>query len=359
MVFVTRLMRSELPPLAKARVSGKIVHALFARARDIGLDLDELTAAAGLPGAARDQVGAVSVQSFLALLEAGASLSNDPLFGLHFGQELRVTDVPGYGLALCVCRTLGDALQLVVRFECLVHDLGRTEISEKDGVVHYRWRTPWLDLQGGRHLIEFAAAGLCAHVNWIAGRQVTAIEIASPCPPAPGVAAAEYEMVFCSPVRFGAEDAGIRFSAKLLDEPIPNADIGFFSTLTHLAEKWLLDKSRQDETSTIVPLAREKVKAGFLNGGASLSQIAAALKLSERSLQRRLSQAEVSFSELVDETRRELVLAYIRDDEMRIADIAARLGFADQSSFNHKFRAWFGTTPKIMRENLKSGRAAP
>ena len=102
---------------------------------------------------------------------------------------------------------------------------------------------------------------------------------------------------------------------------------------------------------TVVPRVRAEIRARLHDGDASLSKIAHALNLSERSLQRRLSAVGLSFTELVDDARRERVCDYLRDDSLSIGDIASRLGFDDQSSFNHKFHVWFGATPKSMREN--------
>ncbi len=323
-------------------------------ARELGVDQDELWNVAGVARSDRRYSAGVSVQSFLALLEAGAHLSNDPLFGLHLGQRLRIADIPGYGLALCACRTYGVVLRLALRFECLAHDLGRTELTVSDGIAQISMRSPWLDLPGGRHVIEFAAASVRAQTNWIAGVELPLIEIASPFPPAPGVSLDAYEKAFGMPVIFGAKNGGVKFSADLLDERVPNADTGFFATLTDWAEQRLQTRKRKAEASTVIPRARGEIRARLRRGDANLSQVAKALNLSDRSLQRRLSDAGRSFTELVDDTRRELVYDYLRDDTLPLSEIASLLGFDDQSNFNHKFHLWFGSTPKSVRESLKN-----
>ena len=240
-------MPAELPPLAKARVSAGFAAPIFSMARDVGIDLPALRRAAGLPFPEREHSGGVSVEAFLALLEAGARLSDDPLFGLHLGQRVRVADIPFYGLALCACRTFGGALRLVLRFESLVHDLGRSELLVRDGVAHWRLRSPWLDMPGARHLVEFAAASSRAHADFIAQRDLQIIELSSPLPPAPGVSMAEYEKILGRPVRFEAEEAAVKFPAELLDAPIPHADTGFFAALTQWAEGRLMDKKLEAE----------------------------------------------------------------------------------------------------------------
>ena len=49
--------------------------------------------------------------------------------------------------------------------------------------------------------------------------------------------------------------------------------------------------------------------------------------------------------ELLQNTRLELAQNYIEDSQLNVNEIAYLLGFADQSSFQHAFRRWAGTTP--------------
>ena len=72
--------------------------------------------------------------------------------------------------------------------------------------------------------------------------------------------------------------------------------------------------------------------------------------LTPRTLQRRLAEGQVGFSDLLDEVRRELVQRYLRDEKISLVEVAFLLGFSEQSTFNHAFRAWFETTPKAWRE---------
>ncbi|MBC2713844.1 MAG: helix-turn-helix domain-containing protein [Desulfobacteraceae bacterium] len=51
--------------------------------------------------------------------------------------------------------------------------------------------------------------------------------------------------------------------------------------------------------------------------------------------------------------RKETALAYLKDPEISICDIALLLGFSEQSAFNHAFKRWTGTTPgKYKKEGL-------
>ncbi|HMM77231.1 MAG TPA: helix-turn-helix transcriptional regulator [Gammaproteobacteria bacterium] len=84
----------------------------------------------------------------------------------------------------------------------------------------------------------------------------------------------------------------------------------------------------------------------------SLSRLAASLRLSERSLQRRLTAAGTSFSELLREVRLELSRRLMRRERMPLEEIAWRLGFEDPIAFSHAFKEWTGQAPRDYRRAL-------
>ena len=64
-----------------------------------------------------------------------------------------------------------------------------------------------------------------------------------------------------------------------------------------------------------------------------------------RSLQRRLADQGMTFQGLLDETRRHLAEAYLRDERLDLAEIALLLGYSEQSAFTRAFRTWTGLPP--------------
>jgi len=72
--------------------------------------------------------------------------------------------------------------------------------------------------------------------------------------------------------------------------------------------------------------------------------------VSLRSLQRRLRDEETSYSQLLDETRRELAMQYIRRSRMSINEITYLLGFSEPSNFSRAFKRWTGHSPTEHRQ---------
>jgi AraC-like DNA-binding protein len=68
-----------------------------------------------------------------------------------------------------------------------------------------------------------------------------------------------------------------------------------------------------------------------------------------RTLQRRLRDSGLSYSELVEQTRRELACRLLDKPGAKAADVARALGYTDPSSFSRAFRRWTGMSPRAYR----------
>jgi AraC-like DNA-binding protein len=72
--------------------------------------------------------------------------------------------------------------------------------------------------------------------------------------------------------------------------------------------------------------------------------------LTPRQLQKRLAEQGLSFTELVEEVRRERALRLLRDTDRSIGDIAQDCGYTEVSPFHRAVRRWTGLTPLQVRQ---------
>ena len=68
-----------------------------------------------------------------------------------------------------------------------------------------------------------------------------------------------------------------------------------------------------------------------------------------RTLQRRLCEHQVDFKRLVEDTRQQLAVTYLRDPRHTLSEIAYLLGYSEVSAFNRAFKRWTGATPSSYR----------
>ena len=100
---------------------------------------------------------------------------------------------------------------------------------------------------------------------------------------------------------------------------------------------------------TLSARVRQALVDGLPGGQVTADQIARALAVSKRSLQRRLSEEGASFKDILEDTRRAMALNYLQNSDMSVHEIALLLGFRDPSSFFRAFRGWTGRTPQAVR----------
>lgn len=101
---------------------------------------------------------------------------------------------------------------------------------------------------------------------------------------------------------------------------------------------------------------RERVERR-LSRDASLERIAQDLRISARTLQRKLGELGASFQELLDEVRSVRAQRYLRETDRPVDEIAARLGYGDTANFRRAFRRWMGVPPADFRAQERAGHA--
>lgn len=345
-----------IPPLAQARVVGPYAQTAIDTAAERGLSPARLAVTLGLPPESlAPATENLPVERYIRLLEVAAEACGDPLFGLHVGERTRLSTFAVYGLVLCSCRSFRAATEQTRRFEGLAHDLGRSRIEEHGAIAHYVWESPWLTTLPSRHLPESVMAGILSFANWLAHTRVPVIDVAfAHAAPDPALMPA-YEQFFGAPVRFDAPQNCARFPAEILDWPVPNADTSLFPVLARHAEQLLAAREREARQPEIINAVREKIVALLAHDSARLGDVADALGSTPRTLQRKLAEAGTSYQTVLDATRRELAEQYLREPGMTMTEVAFLLGYREQSSFNHAFRDWYGTTPAAWRERARRG----
>ena len=85
----------------------------------------------------------------------------------------------------------------------------------------------------------------------------------------------------------------------------------------------------------------------------SNAQAACELGMGVRTLARNLSKEGTTFIEVVRRLRRQLALAYLKNDRMQVSQIAWLLGYDETSSFSNACKKWFGKSPRELRCTLK------
>ncbi|MCP4822157.1 MAG: helix-turn-helix transcriptional regulator [Shimia sp.] len=84
-------------------------------------------------------------------------------------------------------------------------------------------------------------------------------------------------------------------------------------------------------------------------GQASVDAVCGRLLTSRRSLQRHLSAEGETFQKVLDDTRSDLSMHYLRRGDMSVEEISYLLAYRDPNSFYRAFHGWTGMTPSQAR----------
>ena len=162
------------------------------------------------------------VSDYLALLQQALAHAG-PGFGWRLGQSVKPTTYGVNGILLLACPTLGDALQQVLRFESLVHDLGRSSFTQQGDTVEYAWRNDWASHPAADALAESVFAGIQTCAQWLVGQPIAGFELEFMHRRDEATAQA-ITQASGAQVRWGCAAHRVLFPAALLDLPIPQAN---------------------------------------------------------------------------------------------------------------------------------------
>jgi AraC-like DNA-binding protein len=168
------------------------------------------------------------------------------------------------------------------------------------------------------------------------------------CRPEPSDTA-PYTNRFQAPVSFGADRDRLCFTAAEWASPIADAD----ATLARILEEHalILASRLPSESSGFAATVQNSIMAA-LPEGAEEEDVARALHMSRRTLQRKLAQEGTSYRAVLDMVRRGLAESYLADSAVSIPEVAFMLGFSEQSSFHRAFQRWTGSPPGRWRRAL-------
>jgi AraC-like DNA-binding protein len=322
-----------------------LVPALFRFVRARGVDPTPLAARFGFAAdiESRDEaaIGATAAGELLGTI---AESFGEPHLALHLPQELPHKRYGHAELAARASPTVRGALTVLARYGSLIFPQLDCALEEKDDVASWSTRIRGQPRGVGRQAHEYVLSYVIDQI-----RRETDVPIAPKSVwfvhARPPDLTALHRYFGTRDVSFGAENSGFSLDRAVLDLPLRAGDDRLLVTAEELADAALRAQPRIGQLSTVVAT---RVRA-LLPGDVSIDVIAKALHMSARTLQRRLDEEGVRFSELVDNAREAEARAAIEDHSLSLAEISYRLGFADLATFSRAFKRWTGQPPGAWR----------
>ena len=317
------------------RVSGTLPRTL----QELGLSPDTVLRQAALPmGLFNQDKILASTEEFFALYRGIAESSSDPGFGLKLGTEERVERYDPIKLAALSARSFRDAVERLSRYKQLTcPEEIRIVKKGNESAVQFVWllaheEEPPL-------LVDVCFAWIVGIGHRGTGRPLNPKRVELQRPPAHREM---YESHFRCPVKFKSNQNALVFSNADMELPFVtyNSDL-----LAIVAPQLEAELAQQLAEKTFTEQAKGILKQLLAGQRPGIQDLARELHLSNRTLQRRLTEQGISFQRLLEEARRELAHHYLLHSSRELNETAYLLGYEDANSFFRAFHQWEGTSP--------------
>src|SRR5262249_34795998 len=288
----------------------------------------------------------IPINKIDAMLSVAIPLIRDPAFGLQAARCWHPAYLGVLGHAWLSSDALRTGLERLARYSHLVGDRGATKIEKTRGGVKISFSANRGDpavVPVAAVFVDIVLALLLDMCRMNAGAALRPVA-ASLRRRAPAQSEA-YERFFGCPVRFGAGEDAFVLSAQDADRPLPSSN----RQLAAVFDRMLTEELARLDRSDVVTRCRAEVLEHIESGEMKEHDMAKRLHMSRRTLQRKLADADTTYLQLVDDTRKDLALRYIEDAARSITDIAFTLGFSQQSAFTRAFKRRTGVNPTEYR----------
>lgn len=320
----------------------KVPPGFWAGLRQLGIQVHDVARKAQLPLTVITGAVVTNAQ-YLAIWQAYSDLMGDTAEGIiKLVTVFETAQYPPTVLATYHARDYRDALNRMARYKqlCPPESLRIIEDGENCTI-----ELEWLDTEqsGPPLLVGITLACLLELGRRGTGQPLTAqlVEFTHSMGDVQAL-----ESYFGCRIRVGAECNRLTLHRKDLDRPFVSYNEELLEILTPV-----LDQSLDEQQLSRSNTERVKwiMKRSLTGGRPDIQAVSKEMGMSDRTLQRRLTDENTNFKQLLAQARHEQAREYLADPSLDIKEVAFLIGYEDQNSFYRAFRLWEGDTPAHWR----------
>ena len=330
------------------RVSGST----FLKLKELGVPASAVLRRAGLPLGLIDQPRALlKTEELFALWRAVGEVSTNPAIGLQLGTETKTERFNPVSLAALSTENFGAAVIQMARYKQLTcpEEILQTK-DDDEWSVQFHWLLA--NEVEPPALIECCFAWVLSVARHGTGTRLSPLRVEFVEPRAH---MKTIERHFGCPVVCGAARNAIVFRAADAQRPFVtrNAEL-----LAMLAPQFEEELKQENGEENFIERVRVAIQQKLTGRRPNIEDIADALHISSRTLQRHLQDEGSSFQRVLEEARHKLARHYLNNSVLELNEAAYLLGFEDSNSFVRAFRTWEGVPPARWREQQRTNAAS-
>lgn len=309
---------------------------------ELGGEAAALGEACGVdPAAFADPDFPVPVRSFAQMLERAAAEFGCANLGLRLSQRQALSVFGPLWPFLANCATVGELVREVALYFPLHTPAAAPQVDEVPGGLFFVYDAAADTGAPRRQLIELGIGVLVSEVRRIRPDwRPEAVQFRHGAP----ADLALHQRLLGPNLMFDADRNTVFLDEAVLAAPYGAGDAG-------VAGAWR--EALGPKLAALDGLVRTRTEAVVRNllpfGRCDLAAVASLLRLSPRTLQRRLAEDGTSFGQVMDQVRADLALYYLRESRLSVAAVAEILRFSETSALTRAFRRWYGASPRSVR----------
>ena len=282
------------------------------------------------------------------LLEITARAMRMEDFALRLAAQRKLSTLGPISLVLREEATARDAVDTLCRYLRLVNASLMLVVEEADDWLIIRedlLPSPGLSM---RQSMDLAVGTLYRMLVDLVGPDWGPREVCFTHRPPAQLAA--HRAFFGQNPKFNQEFNGLVCAAADLSRPRQHSDQG---AAAHARK--LLESALRAQGESVPEQCIQTIRALLPGGACSADEVARLLQMDRRSLHRKLAAHGQTYSQILDQVRRDLVQRHLGESDLPLGEIAGLLGFARQSSFSHWFQGQFGCSASQWSQDRKPG----
>lgn len=275
-------------------------------------------------------------------------LTGDPCIGIALGAEFKISDLGVLGYAALSAATLEQAREVFTKYYSLSEQIFTSSNFVSDG----RWWSEIRDsyMLGGdalRFAVEEFISRTIELTSSITNKPFPILEMHLTYPAPADLT--PYQRRFNCPLHFNQPRNIVVFDINRLKDPVSLANEEVFKLCERQCQLLATKHEEDDLLSNRIRNYLVKNPGKF----PTLEEMAEHLNIGSRTLRRRLVKEDVTFQQILDDTRRELAIQYLKYTSLTPKQIGFMLGYSSVSNFRRAFKSWTDKKLSDFRENAE------
>jgi AraC-like DNA-binding protein len=330
-------------------VSATLLSQIFIYLDALKFDTNAFLRSFGIdPSRVRSPDARIPIETYLQIQDEAAVSLKDPYFGLHVGEFAEAGSWSILGYMMMNCKNVGEAFEKSVRYARIIGNLIEVKMERQPRQSKLIFFSAPHAPEMSRHCFDTSFSTTICMMRNFTGLDLHPLKVTFTY--AEPESRTEYERIFQCPIRFGQRENSITVDTDIFDTPILMANPRLLEHFEKYAQDFLAEFDRRNEyTRAVTRIIIAQLDDEVL----SIEKVAREMSIGVRTLQKRLEEEGVVFSDLLREVRHRLAKKYLREN-YSVEQITYLLGFSEPSAFRRAFKKWSGVTPREYREQTFS-----